>query len=347
MTTPTDAIHVHLAETAIAAMPHLLGFHPADSLVVLWYRDGAVLVAERVDLPPTTDPTDPRLPDWSGQVIPRTAVDACDATVVIIVTAAEPRLLAAVAFADCVIAEILAAGVPVLDQIHVCGARWRSLLCADPACCPAEGRTVRADLRRRVEEAFAFDGRRVLADRETMANQVAPDPARIAEVSAHLPRDPRRARRGDRWRDAAIDEVMFVLTRRPGPVPADLGARILRNLADIRVRDTVLWDVAGLTGDASRQAANVLTGLTRSAPDPVCAPVASCCAIAVWLTGDGALAGAAVERALAAEPDYSLAQLLAAALHANWPPSRWRAIVRELDRDTCRTGDLRSAGESV
>ena len=46
-------------------------------------------------------------------------------------------------------------------------------------------------------------------------------------------------------------------------------------------------------------------------------------AFAAWLSGDGALAWCAVERCLAADPDHTLAHLVARALEQAVPPSEW------------------------
>jgi hypothetical protein len=47
-------------------------------------------------------------------------------------------------------------------------------------------------------------------------------------------------------------------------------------------------------------------------------------AFVAWQAGDGALASIAIERALDADPGYSMALLIADALHAGLPPSAAR-----------------------
>ncbi len=54
--------------------------------------------------------------------------------------------------------------------------------------------------------------------------------------------------------------------------------------------------------------------------------------------GDGARASVAVERALADDPAYSLALLLAQSLSAGLPPEAWREATAGLTRDECRHG---------
>jgi hypothetical protein len=58
----------------------------------------------------------------------------------------------------------------------------------------------------------------------------------------------------------------------------------------------------------------------RCDPELVAAP-ASLLGFTAWRAGDGALAGLALERALAEDPSYSMARLLLDALQRGIPPS--------------------------
>ena len=51
MTTPNSAPHIHRTDELVAALPHLVGFHPARSLVVVWIGAGRVILTQRVDIP--------------------------------------------------------------------------------------------------------------------------------------------------------------------------------------------------------------------------------------------------------------------------------------------------------
>jgi hypothetical protein len=66
--------------------------------------------------------------------------------------------------------------------------------------------------------------------------------------------------------------------------------------------------------------------LVRRTPEELAAPVAGLLAFAAWLSGDGALAWCAVERALRADPDHTLARLVGRALEGAVPPSAWRPV---------------------
>ncbi|HTA11587.1 MAG TPA: DUF4192 domain-containing protein, partial [Streptosporangiaceae bacterium] len=92
-------------------------------------------------------------------------------------------------------------------------------------------------------------------------------------------------------------------------------------LADIRVRD----DAWARMDPAHREVHSRLwIDVLRSAAVEFVPAPASLLAFTAWQSGNGALAAMAVGRALAADPDYSMAQLLAGALDAVLPPSAAR-----------------------
>jgi Domain of unknown function (DUF4192) len=66
------------------------------------------------------------------------------------------------------------------------------------------------------------------------------------------------------------------------------------------------------------------TDLLRRLPADLAAAPAALLAFTAWQGGDGAMASIAIERALAADPEYSMALLIADALHAGLPPSAAR-----------------------
>jgi hypothetical protein len=92
-------------------------------------------------------------------------------------------------------------------------------------------------------------------------------------------------------------------------------------LADIRVRD----DAWARMDPAHRQAhCQLWTDVLRGAALDFAPAPASLLAFTAWQSGNGALAAMAVDRALAADPGYSMAQLLAGAVEAALPPSAAR-----------------------
>ena len=92
-------------------------------------------------------------------------------------------------------------------------------------------------------------------------------------------------------------------------------------LADLRVRDDAWARMDPAHRDQHRRLwTDVLRG---AALDYVPAP-ASLLAFTAWQSGNGALASMAIDRALGADPGYSMAHLLAGAVEAALPPSAAR-----------------------
>ena len=92
-------------------------------------------------------------------------------------------------------------------------------------------------------------------------------------------------------------------------------------LTDLRVRDDA-W--ARMDPEHRDAHLRLWTDVVRRAcPAYVPAP-ASLLAFTAWQSGDGALANIAIERALDADPAYSMAHLLAEAIESGLPPSAAR-----------------------
>ncbi|MCZ7440705.1 DUF4192 domain-containing protein [Micromonospora sp. WMMC241] len=157
----------------VVAVPYLLGFHPADSVVVVAVRGRRVVFAARGDLPePGADPGPAAR--HLAQVVVRQDADA--ATVIGYGPAA--RVTGAV---DAVGEALDDAGLVVLDALRVTDGRWWSYLCGEPACCPADG-TPYDPVASQVSAAAVFAGQVALPDRAALAAQVSPfdGPVRLA-----------------------------------------------------------------------------------------------------------------------------------------------------------------------
>jgi hypothetical protein len=116
--------------------------------------------------------------------------------------------------------------------------------------------------------------------------------------------------------------------------------------AQIRPRDLLLRT---LTVDPEPQvlaaARAILAEAVRCGSGAEVAPVASVLAVCAWVDGDGAAARVALDRALAADPAYSLAALVSAALDTGTPPWTWVAMMSELSvEDILGAKDVEDAG---
>jgi hypothetical protein len=92
-------------------------------------------------------------------------------------------------------------------------------------------------------------------------------------------------------------------------------------LADLRVRDDAWARMDPTHGGAH---CRLWTDIVRSAAVEFVPAPASLLAFTAWQCGNGALSTIAIQQALAADPDYSMAHLLDSAVQAALPPSAAR-----------------------
>ncbi|HEY2950453.1 MAG TPA: DUF4192 domain-containing protein [Micromonosporaceae bacterium] len=310
----------------LALVPYMIGFHPTDSVVVVALRGKRVVFAARSDLPTATASAAERR-GLAGYIASVVSQQMAAGVAVIGYGDADAVAPAVRAVGDA----LAGTGLAILDEIRVAGDRYWCLQCDDPECCPPEG--IRFDPEAsEVAAAATYAGEVALPDRAALAHQVAPvgGPARESMAVA-------TARAEDRLR-LLVD----------GAADADLlGARAVRIAGEEAVREAMSRhrDGAGLSDDevawlslllsyipvrdyAWRQLTGpddwqltLWTDVLRRAEPALAAPPASLLAFTAWRAGRGALAAVALERALAADPAYSMAVLLDEAVHSGIPPS--------------------------
>jgi hypothetical protein len=314
-------------EDAIAAVPYLLGFHPSRSLVVIGFegRDRGTC-AVRLDLPAA---------EAAGRVAALLATNGFTRSLVLgYGPAAEVDRSAGP------VREALAsAGVPAAEAIRVADGRWWSLTCHD-ACCPPEGTPY--DISASVLAAQAtYAGHVALADRAALVRSVQPleGPARTAMREATARAEKRHLARTP---DEDLPYLLHVLAHaRTGIVPTDDEvARLGFLLTDLRLRDE-----AWIRIDEDAPAADIAfwRDILRRVEEP-CAPApASLLAFAAYSAGDGGLANVALERALEADPAYSMAAILRDVINAGIPPSQLRLRMTS-DQLAAAYNDHRKAG---
>jgi hypothetical protein len=340
-------LRLHEPGELVAAVPHLLGFRPAESLVLVAVHrtgDGAerrstrdtgrrrrLGVVARADLPPPDDVV-AVVAACAQRVLP-TGPEEVTAIVV-----AEPEESSPVPpprqdVADAVRDVFAADGVAVPSRLWVpriaTGAPWR---CYPPCDCRGE---VSATDDSPVAAASAWLGHVTYGSRAELEASLAPgvpDPrlrARIdAEVrAAVLDRElggPAAARR---------DLAAVVAARREVAAGRVLGdaelARLAVALGDPLVRDTVLgWSVDEDEALAS-SAERLWTLLVRALPAPEVAEPAVLLACALLVHGGSALVGVALERARRADPTHRLTGLVTALLVSGAGPPTVREVIRD------------------
>jgi uncharacterized protein DUF4192 len=354
---PIPVIRLGDTGEVAAALPHLLGFHPAESVVLVSLRGtggSRVGLTVRADLPP---PAAAR--SLAHTLAGKVATDEPEAVLLAVVSdaldvitpdaAAVPVLPGAgflppapeLPHRDLVHEVVLALDardVPVREALLVRSGRWWDYDCPYPCCEPGAGTPLPGGASPLAAAAVA-GGAVLAAGREALAARITPsddDPGAAAMASACLSAGREHAARlralgrATVAAEAGAAVTAAVADCRPGPDTAATRladarvARVLWGLTLPEVRDRAL----GLALGEDAAAAEVLwTECTRRAPVPLDGPPATLLAVSAWLRGDGAMANVALERALAADPGAALPQLLADGLAACLPPSALRALI--------------------
>lgn len=344
-----DTLTLSSPDAFLASVPHMLGFACDDSVVLVGLgpdgsgRSSQVLLTQRFNTPPATFDAESVRELARAAAEPMARAGSSEVIIAVFGSQATPRggELPSGRLVDELVTALDEEGMGVKDALFTDGiSRW-SYGCENPACCPPEGRVIPAEVRTHVAAEFAVAGAAMMPNRDALVAEVAPAESVIRErVRTCLETAGTAAGSSPRaieaWRDAAIADVTQAIDT-DGPVPPEEAAKALAGLGDIRVRDTVLWDISQ-TPDGPRAVVDGLSALVRSAPDGHVAPAATTLAIGHWLSGDGARANVALDRALADDPDYSLGQMVSAALRSGLPPQSWRDAMSGLSRDTCRHG---------
>ena len=354
----------------LAVIPHLLGFHPSQSMVVVGLdaRRGRIVLAFRYDLPDPPDAARSRdIAEHAAAVLRkrriRTAIAAGYGDGTLVTPVAEQ-----------VRTGLRGAGIALRDLLRVQDGRYWSYVCTDPGCCPPDG--VPFDLSAHpAAAAMTAAGMAARPDRASLAASLAPLTGRAAEsmreatdraelrageliassgvqgsassgvqgsapsgvqgsassgaqdgAPARAPGGAPSSALGSRWLvvEAGREAVRAAISiyRHGGQITDhDQLAWLTVTISDLRVRDDA-WARMDPRHRADHQ--RLWTDVVRHAREPYVPAPASLLAFTAWQSGDGALANVAIERALAADAEYSMAHLIGQALDAGLPPSAAR-----------------------
>ncbi|BCJ39013.1 hypothetical protein Athai_65160 [Actinocatenispora thailandica] len=315
------AIRLNGPADLLAVIPYLLGFHPADSLVVVGLQDGRIGFCFRADLadPPATE-----------RIVAMLAAQSL--TGVILAGYGPAERVEPVG--DAVARALADAGQPVLDRLRTHGGRFWSAACHRADCCPPGGRPVPAPSRVAAEATLA--GLVALPTRDELAGQIAPitGPDRVAmerathraelRVQSLLDGAPSPAAAAERMLTDGLAAVRDAARR----YRADPAARLTDDEAawlGVVLAATQVRDEAWLLAERDLAGARALwTDVMRRVTDEYLPAPAALTGFVCWQQGDGAVGMMALGRALAVDPSYSMALLLSQALAGGLPPAAWR-----------------------
>jgi hypothetical protein len=309
----------------IAAVPHLLGFHPHDSVVLLALHGRKLGLTLRADLVDTDQA--PRLAEQLLLPIARQQPTG----VAVVVVGGDPTPDGGTphrALVDALDDVLNGGGLPVVHAVWtaqtVLGAPWRCYddpLCAgtvpDPASSPLAAATVAAGAvtfgsREEMAELVAAEDPTVLQRRAALLDAADADHPMSSRLVAQ-----RLARLRELHRAAATGDLAL---------SDSIVAEVASALCDHRVRDACLpW----CSGPGAAAAERLWLALVRATPAPERAEPAALLAFVAYLRGDGALAGVALDAALHACPAHSLSGLLRAALDGGLPPELLRSVAAD------------------
>ena len=360
MTTPLPST-VTLSDPSevLAAVPHLLGFHPINSVVVVTVHGSRgtarIDVALRTDLP---DPGDHhRLAEHlvSGPIRNNDA----DAVMVFVVGCADADSASTLAD-DCGDAtpsppetSIVDPDSPphadVVDALHdvlgsagvtVLHALWTAEIRAgQPWLCygDRECRGAVSDPKSSsVAAALAAAGSVTFDSRAELQALVAPESeealtrraAKLDVLSEETGRGHDATANGRNDLETVLAAVGRVAEG--AALTEDDVIRVLLALSDNRVRDLALSTALGESAAAAEQ---LWLCLVRKAPPPELADVAALLAVSAYLRGDGALASVVLERIEELRPDHRLGILLRRALDLGVAVTELKAIVQDAAED--------------
>jgi hypothetical protein len=328
---PGTVIRAGSPTALLAVVPHLLGFEPDMSLVVI----GTAQPRDRIRVTLRYDLPDPPDADLAADIAAHAAgvLGAQQLPAAVAVGYGPEALVTPVAGAFLDASHL--AGVELHDVLRVENGRYWSYRCDDEACCPAAGVPFDGSAH---PASAAMDGAglRVLPGRAAVAARVAPLGGATAEsmrqatrrAEQHVARLLARVRKSSRIGAArrmiaaeglAAVGAMILRYRNDGRFTSDYEiARISVALRDLRVRDDA-W--ARMDPEHADAYLRLWTDVVRRAQPGHVAPAAALLAFVAWQSGDGALANVALDRALTDDPGYSMALLLRQVIGAGAPPS--------------------------
>ncbi|MGW0805129.1 DUF4192 domain-containing protein [Nonomuraea sp. NPDC002799] len=292
----------------LAAVPYLVGFHPSRSLVVIGLGRAQAKVVTRWSLPLPPDTLDPLTLVFEREGVTEMVIIGYGPGHLVTPAVDEARLLAT------------SSGVHVGEALRAHEDRYWSYVCDLPRCCPPEGTPYDSSTSRIAAEA-TVRGLVALPDREALERTTAPvtGPVRlamrrataeaIAEVRAELTQAAHLDAFAQRFITEGLSRVRAALTIHDagGRLTDAEAARLGLDLTVTRIRDEA-WTLM------RESHALLWKDLTRRLEPRFTPPAASLLAMAVWQGGSSVQATIALERALAIDPSYSMANLLMHAL---------------------------------
>lgn len=309
----------------IAAVPYLLGFRPAESVVICVYA-GATRTQLRLCL--RADIPTPDLYYSLAEQLrdPVLRANSCGVSVIVVCEGEvrPPDSLPHNKLVDAIGTVFAASGVLVHHAFWVPAIEenltwwcYTDLECnglvPDPTSCTLAATATAMGV-------VAYDSKEELrttlepTDRSPLAER-----AERIEAAAKLNQDEARGRR-------LLEDLIEEAREGTWTLSEERLVDLAVALSNVRVRDGCLRPEVTSIGHPIEQ---VWTELTRALPAPYRAQPACLLALTAFLRGDGVLAGVAIDVALHADPEHSFANLMRTSLDFGLPPDAVASAIAE------------------
>ncbi|MEO5874879.1 MAG: DUF4192 domain-containing protein [Streptosporangiaceae bacterium] len=298
---------IRTPQDIISAIPYLLGFHPADSLVAIGCGGPRGTCALRFDLPHSGQAAS------AGEYL-ATVLARNQFTIVLLAGYGPGARVTPVM--DATRDALAVHGIEVREALRIEDGRFWSYLCADQACCPVGGTPVEVGA---LAARAVVDGRVAFTDRASLEATVAPLDGPVREAM----------RGATRWAEDRVFDLVgegLPLVRamagrvaRGDPPPSDREIAMLGIvLTSLRVRDEawVRIDPDRLQPHLDFWREVLIRVEPRYVPAPACL-----LAYSAYVLGNGSLANVALTRAARADPAYTMTELIQHAVATGLHPS--------------------------
>ncbi|RHW23724.1 DUF4192 domain-containing protein [Nocardioides immobilis] len=304
---------VQSPDELVAALPHVLGFKPEESIVLVPFTRG--LPVARADLPRTDTEREKLL----RNVLRPYGRNAHPGAMVAIVCVTEDRRNAELS-SQRLSTAMERVGIQVPLRLWANDDRW------------VEFNSGQAGLRNEDTASkiaaltVAAGAKQPASSRQSLAVSMIGDRAPLAEA---LPRVRAQVEQKNtpsaelEWALGRIDQFHIDGNR----LSHNDAARLLVAVEHIPTRNAVWNDISR---DNTSSNIALWTDLTRRAPDVVRTQAASMLAFSSWLGGDGARAWCALDQVPPGGQRYAMAALVATAVQEGLPPSEWEANSQEM-----------------
>ncbi|NYH77160.1 hypothetical protein FHR84_000474 [Actinopolyspora biskrensis] len=322
--------NVSLSNSAelLAAVPHMLGFYPADSLVLstLHHRDDTTQLGMtlRVDLPSATHAHKLAESLLTGPLGERPA----DAVVVFLIadsTTDLPHTELVTTFCDTLSQSTISTADALWTPTIREGTPWRSYLD------PARSGTLPDPAISPLAAAQAVRGATTCPSRQDLHTIIAAEDSEevlSAKLAGLRPESMHAQSTTLPQRIHTVGEALQA-TAAGKELSEDQLLRALIAVTDTRVRDLAL---SAALGDWSQAADELWRTLIRKAPTPERGEVALLLAVHAYLRGDGPLARVVLENLEHSQPEHRLSVLFHQALDRGIPPAELVTLVNDAAR---------------